>query len=368
MTYRAAPRPNGTQCPACGASVGIDAAFCPECGATQPPQLPPPTDRRSRTPLAIAAGAIAAVLGGAVLGIVLLGPRTDAVADESPGLSPSASAAPSASAEDNPSPSASADDRPSASPTPATVAIIPNLGIAEVTTDALNLRAAANQSSESLAMLEPGRRLFIIGQPTDAGDLRWYRVAPFDDAEGCESGCGLLGFVATPMSASEDAWIEEVDVSCPTSPMTAQQIGALVPLEALHCYGNNEIVVTGTVDNPIHGPYSPLVYTPGWLNYENIQYLQHAGWMSYRPHPSAGLEMPERGEVVRVTGHFEDPAATDCRVTVDPGFFGGEVPADFVAPAPNRVVLDCRAAFVWTAYEVTDVVDLGPCCGFPPEE
>ena len=225
-------------------------------------------------PLAIGAGAIAAILAGAVLGIVLLGPRTDAVADESPGPSPSASAAPSASGDASANPSPSAIANPSASPTPATVAIIPNLGIAEVTTDGLNLRAAANESSESVAMLERERRLFIIGQPTDAGDLRWYRVAPFDDIEGCESGCGLLGFVATPTSGPEDAWIEEVDVGCPPSPMTAQQTAALTLLEALHCYGRNEIVVTGTVDLPMHGPISPFRYSPGWLTYEHLEYFQ----------------------------------------------------------------------------------------------
>jgi zinc-ribbon domain len=368
MSYRAEPRQTDTQCPACGAPVTADAAFCPECGATQPPQLPPPRRRRSWMPVAIGAGAIAAILGGAVLGVVLLGPRTDAVADEPPGASSSASAAPSARGDASASPSPSTSASPSTSPLPATAANIPNLAIAEVTTDGLNLRAAANESSESLAMLEQGRHLFIIGQPTDAGDLRWYRVAPFDDVEGCESGCGLIGFVATPTSASEDAWIEEIEVSCPASPMTAQQIAALVPLEALHCFGRNEIVVTGTVDLPMHGPISPYGYSPGWLTYEHLEYLQHAWWISYRPHPDAGLETPARGEVVRVTGHFEDPAATDCRVTVDPEFFGGEVPADFVARDPNRVVLDCRAAFVWTDYEVTDVVDLGVCCGYPPEE
>jgi hypothetical protein len=33
---------------------------------------------------------------------------------------------------------------------------------------------------------------------------------------------------------------------------------------------------------------------------------------------------------------------------------------------PARVVLDCRATFVWTDYEVTGHEDLGPCCGGLP--
>ena len=368
MSYRAEPRPTDPQCPACGAPGGFDVAFCPECGATQPRGCHRRSADRSWMPLAIGAGAIAAILAGAVLGIVLLGPRTDAVADESPGPSPSASAAPSASGDASANPSPSAIANPSASPTPATVAIIPNLGIAEVTTDGLNLRAAANESSESVAMLERERRLFIIGQPTDAGDLRWYRVAPFDDIEGCESGCGLLGFVATPTSGPEDAWIEEVDVGCPPSPMTAQQIRSADPARGApllrpqrdrgHRHRRSADAWTDLA----------LPLLAGLADLRAPRVLQYAFWLTYRPHPDAGLETPARGEVVRVTGHFEDPAATDCRVTVDPEFFGGEVPADLVAPDPSRVVLDCRASFVWTGYEVTDVVDLGVCCGYPPEE
>jgi hypothetical protein len=51
---------------------------------------------------------------------------------------------------------------------------------------------------------------------------------------------------------------------------------------------------------------------------------------------------------VRVTGHFEDPAATSCRATVDPAFEGeGHVPPD-----PALVILGCRATFAWTDYEV----------------
>jgi len=255
---------------------------------------------------------------------------------------------------------------PSAS-TPATAAAIPNRAIAEVVSDSINLRVAAGEASEALVTLERGRRLFIIGEPTEASDLRWYRVAPFDDVETCDDSCGLIGFVATPVSEAEDTWIEAVEVTCPSSPMTAEEIGALDAFEALHCYGRNEIEITGTLDLPLHGPISPYRYSPGWLTQDSLLFMRNAWWITYRPHPDAGLEAPERGDVVRATGHFEDPAATDCRVTVDPDFFGGEIPDEFESTiVPARVILDCRAAFAWSEYEVIGFEDLGECCGLPP--
>jgi hypothetical protein len=85
--------------------------------------------------------------------------------------------------------------------------------------------------------------------------------------------------------------------------------------------------------------------------------------VEFRADPGVGLEVPERGDVVRVTGHFEDPAATSCRAEVDEDASGGE-PVQL--PEPARVILDCRATFVWTGYEVTGFEDLGPCCGSVP--
>lgn len=313
-------------------------------------------------PAAIGVGAVASVLGGALLGLALMGGPEDGVAND-----PSAAASASGDAR---SPSASsagesAAATPSASPTPPTAAIIPNRAVAEVVTDSVNLRAAGNESAEVLTNLERGRRVFIIGEPAEASDLRWYRVAPIDHLATCEADCGLIGFVATPLAA-DDPWLEATEVACPSSPMTADAIGVLDPLEALHCYGRSEIQVTGTLDLPIHGPISPYRYSPGWLTQDHLEFMRGAWWITYRPHPDAGLEQPERGDVVRVTGHFEDPAATSCRATVDPDFFGGEIPADFESTIhPARVVLDCRASFAWSDYEVVGFEDLGECCGLP---
>lgn len=361
--------PYDPACATCGAPLSPSASFCAECGASRPIRRaarPARVERRRWwIPAAIVAGGVAAILGGALLGNALIGQRQGGLA----GASPSAQASESADVGiPQPSPSGSqAPPAPSPSASqPSTAAVIPNRAIAEVAIDGLNLRVAADEGSEALMTLESGRGLFIIGDPSDASGLRWYRVAPFDDVEECERGCGLIGFVATPVSSDEDPWISAVEVTCPPSPLTAEQIGVLDPMEALHCYGRDEIEITGTLDLPLHGPISPYRYSPDWLTQGSLLFMRDAWWVTYRPHPDAGLEEPERGDVVRVTGHFEDPAATDCRVTVDPDFFGGEIPDEFESTIiPARVVLDCRTAFVWTDYEVIGFEDLGECCGGP---
>ena len=359
-------------CRRCGADLADDAAFCAECGApaySAPPRQvraggrPTAAARPWWVPLAIIVGGAAAIGGGALLAVAL-GDGDGVAADPSTTPSISAVASPTARASAGPS----EEPTPSPSPSIPEAPVIANRSIIEVGSDALNLRRQPSESSNILAELPPGRRLFTIGEPTDAGELRWYRVGVVAGPD-CPEDCNLIGHVATPTAADEEPWITEVDVDCPSSPMTHGQLTALLPLEALHCFGRNDIVVTGTVDTPCCSPPSPIVLTPEWLAGQGPAFLRQEGSVTFvvefRADPEAGLEVPERGDVVRVIGHFEDPAATSCRAEVDESFFEGQPsPEPVQRPDPARVVLDCRATFVWTDYEVTGFEDLGPCCGW----
>lgn len=336
-------------CPRCGADVVEGAAFCAECGAPQNvPIARTARGRRSGTPgwliAVIVAGGIAALGAGVLLAIILRGGPGPVAGDASPTAGESSSAAASASATE------SAVETASSAPTPEPAAVIPNLGIAAVVTDAVNLRSQPNESANVVAELGTDRRLFIIGEPTESGDLRWYRVATVP-SPACSEQCELIGYVATPIEAG-DPWIEQVGIDCPISPMTLDDLGPLQPLERLHCYGRNEIVVTGTVAEPTGGYEGPFAYSPEWLAHPiAIPFLSTPAGavLGWRPHPDAGLEPPEGGSIIRVTGHFEDPAATSCRVSVDPAFETENPPQP---PDPALVVLGCRATFAWTNYEV----------------
>lgn len=161
------------------------------------------------------------------------------------------------------------------------------------------------------------------------------------------------------------AWIEEVDIACPASPMTAESLGALESLERLHCFGRDEIVLTGTVSTPCCGYVGAFVYSPAWLGPIIPAFIVSAGGgIAFHAYPDANLVAPARGDVVRVTGHYEDAAATTCRATVDPSFAAMNKAPELRDPA--LVVLNCRSTFVWTDYEVIGHENLGPCCGGQP--
>lgn len=358
-------------CRRCGADLAEDAAFCAECGAPAPATANPTAGRGERRagrpwwiPAAIVVGGIAAIGGGALLAVAL--------GDRGVAADPSATAGVSvaAGATAMPSMEASIEPSPTSSPTPALAPVIENRAIVEVGADPLNLRQQPNEDASILAELPPGRRLFVIGDPTEAGDLRWYRVGVVSGPD-CPEDCNLIGHVATPTAANEEPWIAEVTIDCPASPMTHGDLSALLPLEALHCYGRADITLTGTVDTPCCSPPNPIRLTPDWLAGPAPAFLRQEGSSTFvivfRADPAAGLDVPERGDVVRVIGHFEDPAATSCRAEVDEEFFEGQPsPEPVELPDPARVILDCRATFVWTGYEVTGFEDLGPCCGGAP--
>ena len=369
MTSRPPADGSGT-CRRCGAVLTPGAAFCPECGAPAYVATEAGRDRRAAAagrpwwiPVAIVIGGIAAIAGGALLAVAL-GDRDGTATD--PSASPGSSVVATASAVASEDPST--EPTPSPSPTPAQAPVIANRSIVEVGADPVNLRQQPSESASILAEMPPGRRLFVIGEPTDAGELRWYRVGVVSGPD-CPEDCNLIGHVATPLAADEEAWIAEVPIDCPSSPMTHAQLTALLPLEALHCYGRNDIVVTGTVDTPCCTPPTPIVLTPEWLAGPAPAFLRQDGPVTFvvefRADPEADLDVPERGDVVSVTGHFEDPAATSCRAEVDEEV-SGEDPVQL--PEAARVILDCRATFVWTDYEVTGFEALGPCCGMVPWE
>ncbi len=279
------------------------------------------------------------MLVGALLAIAINGGRSPAASEPSTSSTASASSSPSISTE----PSASASPTPSPSPTAAPIV---NRAIAQLLTDTAVLRANPNATAAVLAELRAGQRLFIIGEPEETDGLRWYRVGTLD-ATGCDETCGQIGWVSTPV-AEDDPAIEEIDVACPSSPMSAEELAAVPPLEALHCYGRSELAITGVVAYRDGDDEGPIRFSPAWLADPRTPAVLQGG-IGFHPVPDESLEVPEEGARLRVRGHFEDPAATTCRTSASPDAEG-----DVVLPQPARVVLDCRATFVWTDYEVLE--------------
>lgn len=122
------------------------------------------------------------------------------------------------------------------------------------------------------------------------------------------------------------------------------------------CFGDRELVLRGYVgDCGGCGGETPYVGTPAWL-LEPLGYAQF--WLLGTPPSQEGrglsisvqidprhpVSVPDVGAHVRITGHFDDPAAQQCRLV--PTIAGAALP-----PA-GATIATCRHQFVVTAIKV----------------
>ena len=312
---------------------------------------------------AVGAGTLTAVLG-VLLALVLLRPAVEPTAAGSSVPSPSttAEAEPDPSSEPSSSPPLDPASTPgqTESPTPRGLA---NRAVAEVAVAGLNLRREPGGGAEVRGTLDEGARVFLIGASQVVDDVAWYRVAVVDGPySGCrENYCpNDIGWVAEGGTA-EDAWLRPVELDCPSSPMTAEQLKALRPLERLSCYSGNEIVVTGTLDHCYCDANAPYRWEPFWLAFPLGAFLFHETGIYVRFEDDQPADL-EPGDVVRATLAMEHEAAPTCTTTALPEFFGpmpsGESPPVIETPDGADTVLGCRTQLVVKSYEVIGFEDV----------
>ena len=82
-----------------------------------------------------------------------------------------------------------------------------------------------------------------------------------------------------------------------------------------------------------------------WLLCQNVNYVLVSPFRSNELYglalsidPDSDVDMPARGQWVRVTGHFDDAAARQCAGA-----------ADMPSSDPVSIVFDCRLQFVPTS-------------------
>jgi hypothetical protein len=234
--------------------------------------------------------------------------------------------------------------------------------VVATTVEGLSVRHGPGTAAERFGFLELGTVAYVLAGPTEADGLPWYRIAgmglPY--ASGCITIppdqpiiCpAFQGWVAGT-SATGDPWLAPSDVrDCPEPTLT--EISETGFTWRLVCWADEPIAFEGFWPQLPAGAglggICPEVNEPaGFLYCQHINYNglaaspeEGAGFVNRLPlsiDPTTGVEMPERGQWVRVTGTFDHPAAAAC--------------ADLAAgdEDPDAVVFSCRRQFVPTAVE-----------------
>ncbi len=274
--------------------------------------------------------------------------------------STSALASPSTPANASASASASAEASAGASATqmPGTAFALDD--VVRTAVEALTLRGGPGLSAEILWRLPAGTLGIVISEGSTADGYTWYQLSGMGLPYG--SGCvtperGELldcpAFVGWVASAGPDgtAWLEAAEPGdCPTGQPSVEVLALLPYTMRLICYGA-EPMTYGAFwpelpdDAGLGGACAAGETAVAWLVCQNINstVLTVAGeaptgtGLSFPINidPASGVTMPERGQWVEVTGHFDDPAAQGC----------GEA-ADEMESDPDALVFNCRWEFV----------------------
>ncbi|HEX2883330.1 MAG TPA: SH3 domain-containing protein [Candidatus Limnocylindria bacterium] len=324
------------------------------------PQPPVRPHRPRRPSWTLLIGVVVLVLLLAVVAFLLLNGQDNSDPGASPSGSPLASA-PVASV--SATPSADASSSAAASPSAGAGTFAPD-SLVTLLAEGLTLRAEPGTDSEVLARLPAGQTAFVIAGPESANGMPWYHLSGMGlpHATGCgphEAGTLLecpawLGWVAAA-DADGAPWIQAAEApACPTDPPTLVSLTDLPYTMRLVCHDAADMTFRAFWPALPEGTTPPEGACPaaeaaiGWLVCQSINQnliaadeaegASGGGRLTVNIPPGSSLVMPERGQWVDVTGHFDDPAAQQCADV-----------SGLMATDPGDLVFTCRLQFVLTA-------------------
>ena len=231
---------------------------------------------------------------------------------------------------------------------------IPSTGV-RVIVDGLRLREQPSTEAGILAGLDSGDVIVLESLPRLIEGRVWYfvsrvardgempdRLPPIEDL--------LYGWVAVRDGTKD--YVEPLPPRpCPDE-VSLEAVSDLLGTERLACLGGSTIAFEGVYGCGGCGGYTPGEFSPRWLTHpfvaEQLSVDPPADWahVILRIRPD-GPEKPEQASIVRVVGHFDDPASERCElaISVDGTESLVKVPEQFA-------VAVCRQEFVLESYEV----------------
>jgi hypothetical protein len=290
--------------------------------------------------LIVAALAASAAVGSGVINLPNLS-RNPLPVPTSTATSSPAPASPSSAASPTTSPTNAA------TPTAFTAVAIAVDGVVTTAVDGLTVREEPGTSHRALGTLAKDSVSYVVDGPRQSDGYDWYLLSGMGLPP--ESGCATEDDATNPYvcpmwygwAAAGDGsngWLVPIEPQCSIpSPSSSPAVDQLTPLA---CFGSRSIAIRGYWPPAAEGEAGvcPLDEDVRWIGCPESadRLLDHAtddvfgGLTVVTLAMPPGVTMPERGQWVEVSGHYDDAAAPQCTY--------GEI--------PGQSVLSCRAQFV----------------------
>jgi len=185
--------------------------------------------------------------------------------------------------------------------------------------------------------LEAGTRVYLTDKLTRK-KMTWWQVY---DGNGPD---GLIGWI--PQLSKQELNLEPYQPDCPTEfPLTPESFAELRMGEALACFGDTELTLTGEVTCVRDAPGDFVMGGASFFDVVRLCALGDSALGLYGNEIYELLEAPPVDSITGtylVRGHFDDPEAQGCRVIpfgTDPVF----TPTDHGDPGS---IMNCRERFV----------------------
>jgi hypothetical protein len=269
--------------------------------------------------------------------------------------------APADSASPEPTrPATTATPMPTSEPTPRPGGLADFGAHATVVVDRLNVRITPSTDLEPITTLAAGEDLLLVDGPLVAGDYVWYEVHSASITQ-----AGIQGWVAAlpadmESNPPDDAWLIDIGpVRCPEADAIDTALLATMTGYAIDQCAVQVEEVGGLVDLCFEGPITPYTYSPSWLWFScYFVRAEQGGWYLpvYFP-PDFSGDMPERGDIVTVTGRmgYDTERYGQCLVTA-----GEDFPPAQLETEQHLFANSCHRKFVVSAVEITGHVELPP--------
>jgi hypothetical protein len=221
------------------------------------------------------------------------------------------------------------------------------------------LRISPSLSAERLGTLPDASRSFVVGGPMKADGYEWIQLAGpgLPPASGCATFPGpeltcptWFGWAATGTKEG-DAWFVLDPSDCPDPSSDPRAFMMLGNVEALHCYGDDEIELTGWIPGPgaLRDPPAcdiandvpaAWLFCPDGYSVSVQANDTEAVSIEIYVDPQSNVELAYPGNYPMVSGRLDHPDARGCDAAIPAGW----------PVIPAWVVLDCRTRFVVTAF------------------